>query len=136
MKILSFLADAITPVTALIDSMHTSSEEKLMMKAEMLRLQNTVTGQLLDYEAKILDSQAKVIMAEAQGESWLQRSWRPIAMLTFLVLVVCDSFGFLAFRLSDEAWDLLKIGIGGYVVGRSGEKIAPHVKGLFTKETK
>lgn len=127
MKLLSFLADAITPVTNLIDSMHTSTEEKLQMKAEMLRLQNTVTGQLLDYEKSMLEAQAKVIMAEAQGQNWLQRSWRPITMMTFLVLVVCDAFGLLAFRLSEEAWTLLQLGLGGYVVGRSAEKIAPQL---------
>jgi hypothetical protein len=44
-------------------------------------------------------------------------------MVTFLMLVVCDSFGILAFRLSSEAWLLLQIGLGGYVVRRSGEKI-------------
>ncbi|CAN8139712.1 hypothetical protein THIOSC15_170005 [uncultured Thiomicrorhabdus sp.] len=48
-------------------------------------------------------------------------------MLTFLILVVCDAFGLLAFRLSDEAWTLLQIGLGGYVVGRSAEKIAPAI---------
>ncbi len=134
MKILSFLADAITPVTSLIDSIHTSDQERLLIKTEMLRLQNTVTGQLLDYESKILESQAKVIMAEAQGQSWLQRSWRPMTMMTFLVLVVCDSFGLLAFRLSDEAWTLLQIGLGGYVVGRSAEKIAPQLKNIMGGE--
>ena len=134
MKLLSFLADAITPVTNLIDSMHTSTEEKLQIKAEMLRLQNTVTGQLLDYEKSMLEAQAKVIMAEAQGQSWLQRSWRPITMMTFLVLVVCDAFGLLAFRLSEETWTLLQLGLGGYVVGRSAEKIAPQLKNMMRGE--
>lgn len=44
-------------------------------------------------------------------------------MLTFLILVVCDSFGWLAFILSNEAWTLLQIGLGGYIVGRTVEKI-------------
>jgi hypothetical protein len=52
-------------------------------------------------------------------------------MLTFLILVVCDSFDLLAFRLADEAWLLLQIGLGGYVVGRSVEKIIP---GLFREQ--
>ena len=56
------------------------------------------------------------------------RNWRPITMLTFFILVVCDSFGLLTFRLSDEAWMLLQIVLGGYVVGWSAEKIIP---GLF-----
>ena len=76
----------------------------------------------------MVDEKSKAIEAEAKGESWLQRNWRPITMLTFLVLVVCDSFGILAFRLSNEAWTLLQIGIGGYVVGRSGEKIVKRIK--------
>lgn len=73
-------------------------------------------------------SQIRIIEAEAKGQSWLQRNWRPITMLTFLVLVVCDSFGFLKFRLSNEAWILLQIGLGGYVVGRTGEKIVEKIR--------
>ena len=49
-------------------------------------------------------------------------------MLTFLVLVVCDSFGLLAFRLAAEAWVLLQIGLGGYVVGRTAEKVTKKIK--------
>ena len=64
---------------------------------------------------------SSVIIAEAQG-SWLQKNWRPITMLTFLALVVCDSFGQLKFPLAPEAWTLLQIGLGGYVPGRSIEK--------------
>ena len=48
-------------------------------------------------------------------------------MLTFLALVVCDSFGLLKFRLADQAWTLLQLGLGGYVVGRSAEKIVPMI---------
>jgi hypothetical protein len=49
-------------------------------------------------------------------------------MLTFLALVVGDTFGLFATPLRDEAWSLLQIGLGGYVVGRSGEKIAKVLK--------
>jgi hypothetical protein len=82
----------------------------------------------LDYENELLKSKTKIIEAEAVGQSWLQRNWRPITMLTFLVLVVFDSFGILAFRLSDEAWTLLQLGLGGYVVGRSAEKVVTNIK--------
>ena len=81
-------------------------------------------AKLLSLESEILKAQANVIMSEATGQSWLQRSWRPITMLTFLVLVVLDSFGLLPFRLAAEAWGLLKIGLGGYVIGRSAETVA------------
>jgi hypothetical protein len=55
-------------------------------------------------------------------------SFLPITMITFLFLVVMDSFGLLSFRLSGDVWLLLQIGLGGYVVGRSGEKIVERMK--------
>ena len=132
--ILGFLGAAIKPVTDLIDDLHTSDEEELQARNALTALENQMSAKLLEYESQLLASQSTIITAEAQGQSWLQRNWRPITMLTFLVLVVCDSFGLLAFRLAEQAWTLLQIGLGGYVVGRSAEKIAPHVMKAFRKE--
>ena len=81
----------------------------------------------MDYEKQMVIAKSSAITAEANGQSWLQRNWRPITMLTFLGLVVCDSFGLLAFRLADQAWTLLQIGMGGYVIGRSCEKVLPKI---------
>ena len=50
-----------------------------------------------------------------------------MTLLSFLVLVILDSFGLLVNPLAKEAWTLLQIGLGGYVVGRSAEKIATQV---------
>lgn len=121
----NFLAGAVQPVAALIDNLHTSEAERLALKNELFAAQAALSGKLLDYESRLMEARARVVTAEAQGASWLQRSWRPVTMLTFLALVVCDSFGWLAFRLAEQAWTLLQIGLGGYVVGRSAEKIAP-----------
>ncbi|MDX1491289.1 MAG: 3TM-type holin [Pseudohongiellaceae bacterium] len=130
--VFKFITSALDPVERIIDSVHTSDEERMQLQAEVTKVKNSFSGQLLQYESEILQSKSRIIVAEAQGQSWIQKSWRPIAMLTFLVLVVCDSFGLLAFRLSDQAWELLKIGLGGYVVGRSAEKIAPQVVAAFS----
>ena len=86
-----------------------------------------LTGKALDILAGISTMQGNVVIAEASGKSWLQRSWRPITMLSFLVLVILDSFGLLVNPLAKEAWTLLQIGLGGYVVGRSAEKIATQI---------
>ena len=94
-------------------------------------MENAFSSKVLEYESKLMESRSKIIQSESTGRSWLQRNWRPITMLTFLLLVVCDSFGLLSFRLAAEAWMLLQIGLGGYVVGRSAEKIIP---GLFKKQ--
>ncbi len=87
----------------------------------------------MDYEKQLLKSKADIITAEATGSSWIQKSWRPITMLTFLVLVVLDSFGVLASPLADEAWTLLQIGLGGYITGRSLEKITPKISDALRK---
>ncbi|HEY9163898.1 MAG TPA: 3TM-type holin, partial [Magnetovibrio sp.] len=36
---------------------------------------------------KELESAAQIIVAEAQGESWLQRNWRPLLMVMFGVII-------------------------------------------------
>lgn len=134
MGILAIIGEAIRPISNLIDSLHTSAEEKGQLVNELTKIENSLSEKMLEYEAKIISYQADVVKAEAQGSSWLQRNWRPITMLTFLVLVVCDSFGWLAFRLSEEAWQLLEIGMGGYVIGRSVEKVAPSIMERFGKK--
>lgn len=127
MGILSFLSAAVKPVTDLVDELHTSDEEKGQIKHAMLTLQNEMSSQVLALEGQLLAARSSIINTEASGESWLQRNWRPITMLTFLVLVVLDTFGLTQFRLAGEAWTLLQVGLGGYVLGRSAEKIIPKV---------
>ncbi len=125
MGVFDFIGQLFKPASDLVDELHTSDEEKLKLKTELKEVENEFEGKVLEYESKLMESRSAVIQAEANGQSWLQRNWRPITMMTFLILIVCDSFGLLAFRLSDEAWVLLQIGLGGYVVGRSAEKIVP-----------
>ncbi|MCF2949197.1 holin family protein [Paraglaciecola aquimarina] len=123
MNVFSFISNIFEPAVKLIDEIHTSDEEKLQLQAQIKAVENELLAKVMDYESQLLKSKTAIITAEATGQSWIQRNWRPITMLTFLVLVVLDSFGVLAFRLSEDAWTLLKIGLGGYVAGRSAEKI-------------
>jgi len=134
MAVWDFLSGLVEPVTNLIDDIHTSEEERLQVKAKLFEMQSTLAAQVLDYEARLVEAKTKVITAEAQGASWMQRNWRPITMLTFLVLVVADTFGLTQFRLAEEAWTLLQIGLGGYVVGRSAEKVIPKVTEVMRKD--
>jgi hypothetical protein len=129
MGVVDFIASIFKPATDLIDNLHTSDEEKQIQANALVSLQNQITGKMLDLDAQLLAAQSQIITAEANGQSWMQRNWRPITMLTFLMLVVFDSFGWLANPLAEQAWTLLQIGLGGYVVGRSGEKIVKQIKG-------
>ena len=116
------------PAAELIDNLHTSDEERLKIKQAMFELQIEAFNKAEAYESELLKAKSTIITAEAQSQSWIARNWRPITMLTFLVLVVSDSFGLLASPLADEAWTLLQIGLGGYVVGRSAEKATAILK--------
>jgi len=127
-ELLPAITRAIDPVARIIDAVHTSDEEKQNARNRLFGMQADLVKRLTDYEGELARSRARIIEAEAKGQV-LQRIWRPLAMLTFLVLVVCDAFGFLAFRLAAEAWTLLQLGMGGYVVGRTVEKVAPGLLG-------
>jgi len=133
-NVLGLIGQIFKPAMEMIDNVHTSTEEKLQQKAQLLELQTTFLVQALDYEQEQLKSKTAIIMAEANSQSWLARSWRPITMLTFLVLVCADSFGVLEYRLADQAWTLLQIGLGGYVVGRSAEKVTNGITTALKKK--
>lgn len=126
--ILNFISSIFKPAVDLVDSLHTSEEEKLEAKTKLQVIQNEMTLKVLEYEKQLLETQGKIIAAEAAGASALQRNWRPITMLCFLALVMADSFGWLPNPLAEEAWKLMQIGIGGYVVSRGGEKITKNIK--------
>ncbi|NVK42131.1 MAG: N-acetylmuramoyl-L-alanine amidase [Oceanospirillaceae bacterium] len=140
MSVLTTIAGLFKPAADLIDNLHTSTEEEMIqsnnlvaLQNELVIAQNQITSQIIQLESDLLKAQSAIIVAEANGQSWMQRNWRPITMLTFLVLVVADTFGLTEFRLSEQAWVLLQIGLGGYVVGRSAEKIMPNVMKAMSK---
>ena len=119
-----------TPINRLVDDINATDEERATRRAELAKLQNEALALALALEREKLAAQAGLVAAEAGGASWLQRNWRPVTMLSFLGLVVADAFGLLAFRLADQVWLLLQIGLGGYVVGRSVEKISPRINAI------
>ena len=124
------IADFVGAIFTGIDSLSTTEEEKLALKATIQAQQNQLVIELAKIEGDIIEQQASIVRAEAQGESWLQRNWRPITMLSFLALLFLYWFDVHPSDLTqdtiDNVFNLLKIGIGGYIVGRSVEK------GLYT----
>lgn len=114
-----------------IDDWHTSDEEKLEAKGKIFMAQASLLSQVFEYEKAMMKMKADVIMTEAKGESLLQRTWRPITMLVFVGLVAAHWFGFTPYNLTQSTIDslflLVQIGLGGYVVGRSAEKVAKSI---------
>ncbi len=124
MKLLSGL---VSEISSVVDTLAVSSKEKKQIEADLV-------AAIARQEEALSQSQSSIIQAEAQG-NWLQRSWRPIIMLVFATIVLIGTFFDLPI-LSDTSrfWDLLEIGLGGYVVGRGGEKMAAAVFRLKAKK--
>lgn len=133
MAILDFLSSIFKPAADLIDNLHTSEEEKLTIekqkleiKKQMQEIEAAVRTKMIEYDGKLQEAQAKIIESEASSASWLARNWRPITMLTFVALIVARWLGFSAPNITPEVeqqlYEIIKFGLGGYVIGRSAEK--------------
>lgn len=120
--------DIINESGKIVDGLTTNEGEKLDAK-------NKLSEIVFDSLNKLQEYQKEVITTEAKG-NWLQRSWRPLVMLAFAFIVVYSYFIQPAFfpkavnmsdTIPDHFWNLLEIGMGGYVIGRSVEKVATTV---------
>jgi hypothetical protein len=82
-------------------------------------------------ELEELASRASIVKAEASSGHWLVAAWRPVLMLTFGGLIVARWMGYSAPGISEaeilKLWSIVELGLGGYVIGRSVEKIVPSI---------
>lgn len=100
--------------------------------AKLALLEMTQKGELAEFT-----SRADIVKTEAASEHWLAANWRPLLMLTFGALIVARWFGWAAPNLSEaeyiKLWSIVELGLGGYVIGRSAEKIVPAVAAAIKK---
>ena len=105
--------------------------------AEAAKAQAELNNALLVNAAKIEEAAASIIGDEAKSEHWLASSWRPLVMLTFTALIVARWLGYSAPGISEaevlKLWDIVQLGLGGYVIGRSAEKIVPQLAQIVAK---
>ncbi len=133
MNIKDLIAGIFKPFADLVNNVHTSTEEKQAMRNKLAEILAAVELQFLELSKQLITAQQAVITAEANGQSWLQRNWRPLTMVNFLILINLDYFGVLNHPLSERVWDVITWGLGGYVVGRSAEKVAGSLKDALSK---
>ena len=115
--------DMMKPLTTLINAIGETVDRLTLPAREKRQLEAELTEKLQTHVEKLAEEQSSVLREEARG-NWLQRSWRPLVMLTFATIILTGTFVSLPI-LADTSrfWDLLEIGLGGYVIGRGGEKI-------------
>jgi hypothetical protein len=107
--------------------------------------------QVLAHLTRTAELGRDVVMAEVQSEHWLSRSWRPMLMLLLmgflllagLVLPLADVIAGAPIpfeprwqMLPQGFWDFLAIGMGGYIGGRSLEKVAGAVSAAVERPRK
>lgn len=124
--ILDIVKGAIAPVTDIINK---AVRDKDLAK----ELNYEIESKLIDSFTKEFNAKRDVLVAEIGSDSWLAANWRPILMLSFTAIIMNNyiispyfqaMFDFsVNLEIPPDMWDLLKIGVGGYIVGRSGEKI-------------
>lgn len=145
------IGESISGVLNSMDHLITSKDERMERDNQMAEIRNDLAGiqrdvysKAAEMEETLIKAKQGVLQAELSGTK-LQRSWRPVVMLSFAFIVIYQFFLvhllnsiFIMFNTSDPLvlplidmpdhfWTLLEIGIGGYVAGRSLEKIAPNI---------
>jgi hypothetical protein len=125
------LIPALAPIVGkVVANLFPDPTERAKAEAEALR-------QLLEHQGEIEQAAAKIIQTEAASTHWLAANWRPLTMITFTALIVARWMGWVAPNLSEaeylKLWSIIEFGLGGYVVGRSVEKIAPSIAGALKR---
>ncbi len=120
------------PINKIIESYVSDLELRRKLQAEL-------ETNMITHLGKSLELQQAIVLAEVKSEHWLTRSWRPILMMTLMFFLILVGF---IIPLADLAaghaipfnprwnalpegfWNFLSVGVGGYIGGRSVEKIA------------
>ena len=113
----------VDPVTNVVDAVSRFVDRLTLPAREKKQLETDLQKLIQEIERDLVQARASIVVEETRG-NWLQRSWRPLVMLTFATIVLVGTFiNVPILSVTSRCWDLVEIGLGGYVVGRSGEKI-------------
>lgn len=123
------------PISRILDAYIKDTELRRKLEADL-------QTQIIAHFGKEQALEQSIVLAEINSDNWLTKTWRPILMLSLLgflgfvgvVLPVADLIAGYAVpfnprwgALPPEFWQFLSIGVGGYIGGRSLEKIAGQV---------
>ena len=116
-------ADLVKSVGGVIDSLHTSKEEKLAAELKIKQL-------ISDYEVEMEKNITSRWEADLKSDSWLSKNVRPLVLIFLIVctmLLIFIDAGALNFEVKSSWVDLLQLVlitvIGAYFGGRSLEKV-------------
>jgi len=115
--------ELIKGVGGVIDSLHTSKEEKL-------EAEEKIKDMIMGYEAEMQKQVTERWKMDMNSDSWLSKNIRPLVLVFLVVstvLLVFIDAGAISFKVEDKWTDLLQLVlitvIGAYFGGRSLEKV-------------
>ena len=135
------LGSLITPITDIWKKYIDKEITEEQLKSEVMK-------ELVGVFVPLFENQAKVIMAETQSEDWLTRNWRPIVALTaffsywYVIIMIphlwhMGLFGDEPIRFGEAGLEnlfwLTTVCVGGYIGGRSLEKVTKTITGKWSK---
>ena len=116
-------AEQVKNVGGVIDSLHTSAEEKLDAERK-------IKDMIMGYEAEMQKQVTERWKLDMNSDSWLSKNIRPLVLVFLVVATVLLIFidaGVISFQVQDKWTDLLQLVlitvIGAYFGGRSLEKV-------------
>ncbi len=136
----TLISSAMQPISGIINKLITKKEDRMLAEAEILKIKNELEAKILDNQNSVLTAQKDIILAETKGRA-IQRNWRP-ALMWVIILIIANNYLIAPIvnniltvfdiklvlpllELPDKLFNLMTVGLGGYVVGRSAEKIVP-----------
>lgn len=131
MNFLSILPAILGPISEILGRIIPDPNKRI-------ELENEITKVMLSNQSALMDAMKSVMVADAQSEGWLTRNARPatvvwgLSMVTWLG-VVAPSLGIgneaitAIKQVPSDLWNLVTVGIGAYMLGKTGETIANSV---------
>jgi hypothetical protein len=135
----SIIAGIAKPFADVISKFVTRKEDLILAEAEIKKIQNDLEKKIIDNQTNLLNTQKELMLSEFNGTA-LQRNWRPVLMWVIVCIIgnnyliapivnnAAAAFNVVLLpilELPNHLFNLMTISLGGYVVGRSAEKIIP-----------
>lgn len=124
---------ALNIIAPLAKILFNTVDKAVLDKDQAAKLKAQLNTQLLQSGTEELKAAASIVEAEAKS-NWFVAGWRPTLMYVLIFILVWNYIlgpiikvftgTVITFELPGDVWTLLNVGLGGYVVGRSGESIA------------
>ena len=103
-----------------------------------IEIEKEIKLALLEHTDSLEALRGKIVLEEAKSSSWLTATWRPLLMMVIVAIIFLNYLLLPGLAMATginhtmslpvELWNLLQIGVGGYIVGRSGEKMVDRWK--------